>query len=459
MNTNINTNINEIKSEVSLGSDQWLKNPPMGWNSYDYYDTTVTEEDVKANADYMAKHLRPFGWEYIVVDIAWYSKEAGHDRDKYQYKPFSKMEIDQFSRLLPDVDRFPSSKDGKGFGPLADYVHSLGLKFGIHIMRGIPRCAAYQRSAIKNTDAKANDIANPYSICAWNPYMYGVNPDVEGAQEYYDSLMELYAEWGVDFIKCDDICRMDAESSKKEIEMLHKAIEKCGRNIVLSLSPGPAIVEEHDFYKANANMWRITDDFWDKWELLLDMFDRCRKWQDYVTEGGYPDCDMLPIGMLGKGFGHEWKSNFSVNEQRTMLTLWSIFHSPLMIGCELTKLDPETLELLTNEDVCDMIRSVRGSREVYRDDQFIIWQGRTEDSNAENMPEENNPEEHETNYLALFNISDEDQDIPTKLLEDYIYHGSHAEDINGETIKEIWTGESYQTIKKIAAHGVVLLTY
>ena len=116
-----------------------FKNPPMGWNSYDYYDTTVNEEQVKANADFMAKHLKECGWEYVVVDIAWYSKEAGQQRDKFQYVPFARLEMDEYSRLLPDVDRFPSSRDGRGFGPLADYVHGLGLKFGIHIMRGIPR--------------------------------------------------------------------------------------------------------------------------------------------------------------------------------------------------------------------------------------------------------------------------------------------------------------------------------
>ena len=278
--------------------EKWLKTPPMGWNSYDYYNTSVTEADVKANADYMAKHLKGFGWEYIVVDIAWYYNEAEDERDQFQYIPFAKVEMDEYSRLYPDPKKFPSSKGGKGFGPLAEYIHSLGLKFGIHIMRGIPRRSAYMRTKIKGANVTANKIANPNSICFWNPDMYGVNPKAEGAQEYYDSLMELYASWGVDYIKCDDICRMDAASSKDEIRMLHNAIEKCGRKIVLSLSPGPAILDEQDFYHENANMWRITDDFWDRWELLRDMFDRCKKWQPYVKEGGYPDCDMLPLGKL-----------------------------------------------------------------------------------------------------------------------------------------------------------------
>lgn len=263
-----------------------LKKPPMGWNSYDYYDTTVTEDQVKANADYMAEHLKTHGWEYVVVDIEWYSYDAGSQRDKHQYIPFWEVEMDEYSRLLPCPQRFPSSAGGRGFAPLAEYVHGLGLKFGIHIMRGIPRIAAHNHSKILGTERRANEIASPYSICPWNPDMYGVIPGEEGAQEYYDSLMALYAQWGVDFVKCDDICRGDAESAKEEIAMLHKAIENCGRDIVLSLSPGPALLEWAEHYHKNANMWRITDDFWDHWDSLRDMFDRCRNWQDQVKDGG-----------------------------------------------------------------------------------------------------------------------------------------------------------------------------
>lgn len=405
--------------------------PPMGWNSYDYYDTTVNEAQVKANADFMAKHLKASGWEYIVVDIEWYSKEAGQQRDKFQYVPFAKLEMDEYSRLLPDENRFPSAKGGKGFAPLADYVHGLGLKFGIHIMRGIPRCAAYQRTKIKGTSHTANEIADPSSICYWNPDMYGVNPHAEGAQEYYDSLLELYASWGVDFIKCDDICRMDARSSKDEIEMLHKAIEKCGRDVVLSLSPGPALVEEHDFYRGNANMWRITDDFWDHWDSLRDMFDRCRNWQEYVTEGGYPDCDMLPLGMIGKGFGHERETNFTYDEQKTMLSLWCIFRSPLMLGAELTKLEEQTIGLLTNRSVYEMLQEARGARETYRDENIIIWEAVS----------------HTKKYTAMFNLSEQTLAAPMDRLSGAC-----------ENAREIWSGKTGETqeIWEIPPHGVLL---
>ena len=413
--------------------EKWLETPPMGWNSYDYYNTSVTEADIKANAEYMAKHLKGFGWEYVVVDIAWYYNEVEEDRDQFQYIPFAKMEIDEYSRLMPDPKKFPSSKGGKGFGPLAEYVHSLGLKFGIHIMRGIVRRSAYMRTKIKGTNVTANKIANPNSICFWNPDMYGVNPKAEGAQEYYDSLLELYASWGVDFIKCDDICRMDAASSKEEIRMLHNAIEKCGRKIVLSLSPGPAIVDEQDFYHENANMWRITDDFWDRWELLLDMFDRCRKWQPYVKEGGYPDCDMLPLGKLSKGFGSERDTNFTLDEQKTMMTLWCIFRSPLMIGAELTKLDADTMEILTREPLYRMLKEVTSSEEAVREEDYIIWKAESEAKK----------------YYAIFNISDAALTAPLDRIEERI-----------DGALEIW---SWKTVKndesfEIPPHGVILLS-
>ena len=109
----------------------------MGWNSWDCYGPCVREEEVKANADYMAEHLKSHGWQYIVVDIQWYEPNARAQG----YNNFAPLEMDSWGRLIPAVNRFPSAADGNGFKPLADYVHNKGLKFGIHMMRGIPRQA------------------------------------------------------------------------------------------------------------------------------------------------------------------------------------------------------------------------------------------------------------------------------------------------------------------------------
>ena len=408
-----------------MNKNTFAPTPPMGWNSYDYYDTTVTEDRVKANADYMARHLKPYGWEYIVVDIEWYAHGAGSRRDTYQYIPFSTLEMDEYSRLLPDPERFPSSAGGRGFGPLADYIHSLGLKFGIHIMRGIPRNAAHGHGRIKGSEVTANDLADPSNTCFWNPDMYGVR-NIPAAQAYYDSLFELYASWGVDFVKCDDICRQDNPSSVYETEMLARAIQKCGRPIVLSLSPGPALIEKAWFYEKNANMWRITDDFWDNFDLLKNMFWRCELWEKHVSPGCYPDCDMLPLGKLGKGFGHEWTCHFTLEEQRTMMTLWCLFGSPLMLGAEMTLLDEDTIKLLTNRRVLAMLPPQCRPHQICRNEERAIWQADHREAGK--------------HYAALFNLSEKELELSVTL-EELGYETGEV------SLTELWTEEVSRSVR------------
>lgn len=432
-----------------MNKNDFAKTPPMGWNSYDYYDTAVTEADICANAKYMAENLKQYGWEYIIVDIQWYAHGAGCQRDKYQYIPFSELEMDKYSRLLPDPERFPSSRDGAGFGPLAEYVHSLGLKFGIHIMRGIPRIAAHHHCKVKGCEATANEIADAFSICRWNPDMYGVRNTAEG-QAYYDSLLELYASWGVDFIKCDDICNTDnwvphserAYEGRHEIEMLSKAIEKCGRPIVLSLSPGPALIEKAWHYGKYANMWRITDDMWDSWPAVKNMFYRCELWQNHVSEGCYPDCDMLPIGMLGKGFGQERATNLTKEEQRTLISLWCIFHSPLMMGGELTKLDDWTKSLLTNKKILGLLDMNCKAYQVCRDDKKAVWISENQENGAY--------------YVALFNLADEDDEVNVPLEE--LGLSEYKNGVHKIGAEELWESETIEICDDvfsvvIASHG------
>ena len=164
--------------------------PPMGWNSWDCYGAAVTEEQVLRNARYMAEHLKPFGWEYVVVDIQWSSPTAVN----HEYQPFSTLNMDAFGRLIPAENRFPSAAGGKGFRPLADQLHAMGLKFGIHIMRGLPREAAHRHLPIEGSAFGCHQAANPHSVCAWNPDMYGLRCEEPAAQDYYDSIFRLYAQ-------------------------------------------------------------------------------------------------------------------------------------------------------------------------------------------------------------------------------------------------------------------------
>jgi len=327
-------------------ADAVAATPPMGWNSWDCYGTTVTETEVRANADYMAARLKQHGWQYIVVDIQWSEPHP----QAHGYRQDAALEMDAYGRLVPAVNRFPSAANGHGFRPLADYVHGLGLRFGIHIMRGIPRQAVKANLPLFGSKVHAAEVADVNSVCPWNSDMYGVDMNKPGAQAYYDSLLKLYADWGVDYIKADDIAR---PTHRGEIAALHQAIQRAGRPVVLSLSPGPAMVKDVEFLRQNANMWRISDDFWDDWRLLRQNFILMSIWSSVGRPGAWPDADMLPLGRIGirAERGEARTSHFTQVEQRTLLSLWSIAQSPLMFGGDLPSNDDFTESLLTNDEV------------------------------------------------------------------------------------------------------------
>ena len=366
------------------------KYPPMGWNSWDCYGAAVTEDTVRKNADYMAKYLKPYGWEYVVVDIQWYQPTA----ENHQYIPFSELAMDEWGRLTPAENRFPSARDGRGFAPLAEYVHSLGLKFGIHIMRGMPRMAAHRRLPIAGSAFTCDQAADPHSICAWNPDMYGLKCGLPAARAYYDSIFQLYAQWGVDYVKCDDIAR-EYPQCRHEIEVISQACRQCGREIVLSLSPGPAPLEQAEHLKQYANLWRITDDFWDEWRLLKAMFERAEKWCVHAGPGHWPDADMLPLGALRQCSDAKDWTHFTQAEQRTMMTLWCMMRSPLMVGGDLPKNDEFTLRLLTNRAVLRMEKESWCAHPVMRSEEECAWIAPRIDGTGV--------------YAAVFNLSDEER--------------------------------------------------
>ena len=266
--------------------------PPMGWNSWDAYGTTVREEEVRKTVDIMSAELKQFGWQYVVVDIQW----SEPNPNAHVYREVPALTIDEFGRLLPAPNRFPSAANQAGFTQLAAYAHAHGLKFGIHIMRGIPRQAVAANLPIFGTQYRARDIANLQSTCAWNTDMYGVDMSRPGAQQYYDSILKLYTAWGVDFIKADDMSR---PYHADEAAGLHQAIAGSGRPIVLSLSPGAAPIGQVRSLRQNAQMWRMADDLWDNWKSVKEMYFLMEQWAPLVEPGAWPDADMLPLGDLG----------------------------------------------------------------------------------------------------------------------------------------------------------------
>lgn len=414
------------------------KNPPMGWNSWDCYGAAVNEEQVRENAQYMAKRLKEYGWEYVVVDIQWYQPTAG----SHEYEPFSTLCMDEYGRLLPAENRFPSAKGGRGFAPLAEYVHSLGLKFGIHIMRGMPRMAAHNNLPILNSKYRAKEVANPNSFCFWNPDMYGLKCETmeEGARDYYNSIFALYAEWGVDFVKVDDIAR-EYPHCKREIELISEALRGCGREMVLSLSPGPAPLDRAEHLKTYANMWRITDDFWDNWGLLLAMFERAEKWCTHSGPGHWPDADMLPVGALRQCTNPDDWTRFTEDEQITMMSLWCMMRSPLIVGGDLPKNDEFTWKLLTNREVLEIETTTHCGHQLYRNEEEIAWIAPRRDGQGV--------------YVALFNISEKAKTI-----------GFTPEEYDLESygkVRELWSGKEKRvlgTVKwKVPKHGACVLLF
>jgi alpha-galactosidase len=380
----------------------------MGWNSWDSYGRTITESQFRANADWMAKRLKPFGWQYVVIDEGWYIPNAGSESKDYKFL------LTDDGRFVPVPSRFPSAANNAGFKPLADYIHSLGLKFGIHIIRGIPREAVARNLPIADSPSHAQDAADQSDTCPWNAYNYGVK-NSESGQAYYDSIMELYASWHVDFIKVD--CIADHPYKPDEIRMLANAIKKTGRPMVLSLSPGPTALDKAGEVSKYAEMWRICDDFWDHWgrwekhdwsQSLYQQFATTARWATHIAPGNWPDADMLPLGHLGPhpGDGEPRETRFTKDEQRTMMTLWSIFRSPLIMGGDLPSSDEWTTSLLTNPEVIAVDQHSHDNRAVLTTDTTAVWLAR-----SGNYQFEEERGGNQNYYVAVFNIGDSEQTI------------------------------------------------
>lgn len=416
---------------VERGGAILAPKPPMGWNSWNSFAPTITERQARETAQIMAEKLLPFGYDIFTVDIQWYEPDAS----SYTYNARPKPAMDGYGRMIPAPNRFPSSAGGKGFTQLAKEVHALGMQFGIHVMRGIPRAAVEANLPILGTKYRAADVADKTSICSWNPDMYGVDMTRPGAQAYYDSIFRLYAEWGVDFVKMDDMSRpYDAHAA--EIEAAHKAIVATGRPITLSLSPGETPVIRGDHVRKYAQMWRISDDFWDDWGMLEAQFTRLENWTPYRGPGSWPDADMLPLGRLALG---ERDTRFTPDEQKTLMTLWAIARSPLIMGGDLRHLDAATLALLTNREVLAVNQASQGNCPHFVEDGVRVWSAVPEDGKGR--------------YVALFNTGDKPREVGVKL-RDLGVSGPVA-------VRDLWAGtalgsQAERVSAMLPAHGAGL---
>ena len=416
--------------------------PPMGWNSWISYACYVQEDEIRAHADYMAKHLLPFGYDTVVVDALWAST----------LPPETNISIDSQGRLVPCPKRFPSSAGGKGFKPLADYCHALGLKFGLHQFRGVPVEAILQKRTILGTQIACADIVDPDLPTGWDTGNRSIDMRKRGSQAYYDSVLQLFAEWGVDFVKFDDMIktrsvgrRLVLTSHAAEVEGIARAIKAAGRPMVLSISPGEANPSQSGFMRRHVDMQRISGDFWDSWDELRRQFDLCAAWAPHIGDGFWPDADMLPLGKIAlrfdstSGRGPDRDTRFNYYEQITLMTLWCIFRSPLMLGNDLVRTDPLTLALITSPEVLAVNQNSTDNVERFRRNEHIVWTARE-------------PQTGDT-YLAVFNLSASASEFDVSLKELGLKGSCRARDL--------WTRRDLDpvTVKltaKVPAHGAML---
>jgi alpha-galactosidase len=404
--------------------------PPMGWNSWDAYGLTIDEAQFRANASVLAG-LAGSGWRYAVIDEGWYMEEPlGKDREARHYV------VDAYGILNPALSRFPSAAGDKGFRPLAEWLHARGLAFGLHIVRGIPKQAVMQNLPIADSPYRAAEAADTSDLCPWDDGNYGIADNTAG-QAYYDALLRRYAQWGVDFVKVD--CIADHPFRPTEMRQITTAIRKSGRRIVLSLSPGPTQLSHAAEVARNAQMWRIANDVWDGWTFahrhpgddfpngLRPIFDYLASWASYAGPGHWPDADMLPFGWLTPrpGWGEPRHTRLTDEEERSALTLWSIARSPLILGGNLTRLDPFTRSLITNRRVLEVNQTARSSRPLVGLRPSLpgvrIWLAWVPSRGRD------------ASVIAVFNVNETSQPVRAEWAELGIAAGAHR-------MRDLWSG-------------------
>lgn len=438
--------------------------PPMGWNSFDSYGVYLHEKAAMENLEAFAKKLKPFGYEYFVIDAGWFGEFQLQPGTLYPVeKHAKKLKFNEFGLLQPSDTYFPN-----GLKPIIDRCHQLGLKFGIHLMRGIPRAAVKANTPVKGTKYFAKDIADTTSICAWNDQNYGVDMSQPGAQEFYNSLMNQMAEWGVDFIKYDDIVPFP-----KEVTAVAKAIAQCGRPILLSLSPGDDVDPNHLQAFKKAEMLRVTPDIWDDQKGIDQCFAAWRKWKGKEKPGFWIDMDMIPFGQLqlmkpkpagvegheskdqlmlkvksgevaanallaGKGF-NRW-SEFTKDQMYTFITLRALSASPLMLGGDLPSLDDFSYQLITNKEMltCNQ-NGIMGSL-IYDKEGIEIWKTPKRNGNG--------------GWIGIFNRNKEGKSI--SLTPENLGVSITA----SKKLLDVWKNRVVSTLDyKINPDGVVFLKY
>ena len=402
-----------VSAQTSI--QNFAPKPILGWNSFDSYRSDLKAEQAYPMVDVMAKKYLPSGYEYFVMDAGWY---VSNNPNKYKG-----LGLETFGVCVVNPVRFPN-----GIKALIKYTHSKGLKFGVWMMRGISKEAVKLNLPIPGTKYFSRDIADTTDICVWSGMNYGVNMSKPGAQEYYNSVIDTLAAWGIDFIKVDDLV-----PNPREIVAIANAIENGKHKMIYSLSPGDVHFVAHLPYYKRANMLRITRDIWDNPLSIEKGFYAWEKFQGVSGPGFWPDLDMIPFGRLDVINKDARQSSFNQNEMKTFITQRAMAASPLIIGGDLLTMDEFSYALLTNKEMLACNQNAVMGVNVYRAGNVDVWL----------TPHKTDPTQ---GWIGIFNrtTSDRKVTLSKKELGFVAYEESYNLMASRQNflLKDVWTGKT-----------------
>lgn len=411
------------------------RTPVLGWSSWSFIREHPTAAEMEDQARAMkSSGLQKAGYNYVNLD------------DFYYVCPSSDgPNVDAYGRWVTDATKFPPRGDIEGMKVLGDYIHSLGFKFGMYVTPGISRQAVAKNTPIKGTQYTAAQIAVPSAAQAnYNcKGMVGIDYSKPGAQEFTNSWVEMFAAWGVDYIKIDGVRNNNAA----DVKAWSDAIRHSGRPMVLDVTQGHFTTALAPTLMKYANQWVVSPDVecykceknetgypLTSWENIAKRFNAVDAWQSYAAPGGFNDYDSIEVGN-GSDDG------ITPDERQTQISLWALAAAPLILGSDLTHLDQQDLKYLKNAAVIAVDQdSIAAKRIVNTTTQQVFAK---KEANGDVI-------------VGLFNTSDKAQRVSIE---------ADAAGLNEKkssySLKDLWTGKTTKTGSTISAtvpsHGVALL--
>ncbi|MFJ5302326.1 glycoside hydrolase family 27 protein [Streptomyces sp. NPDC088350] len=404
--------------------------PLLGWSSWSFVRSDPTARTIEAQAKALKDSgLAKNGFVYVDVDDFWYRCPGSQGPD-----------VDQYGRWVTDPVEFPPRGAENGIQVVADYVHSLGLKFGLYVTPGISKQAVARNTAIKGSRYHARDIATTTKESNYNcGGMVGIDYAEPGARTYLDSWAGQFAGWGIDYLKIDGV----GTSDQQDVRAWSDALRHTGRPIHLELS-NSLDIDNAATWKELSNGWRTGGDIecycgadsgsypLTTWASVASRFDQVAAWAPYGGPGGYNDYDSLEIGN-GDNDG------LTPDERRTQMSLWSLAAAPLVLGTDLTRLDPLDLALLKNTDVLGVDQDGVDAERISSDASSQVFAKTEPDGDV---------------VVGLFNTGPAPREVATSAA------ALGLPSARGYALRDLWSRRLTESAGRFAAdvppHGVVL---